>query len=68
MADKPNYTPMSVVTRLLWGLLTVAMGGGLFIDAVARTNPPWHAQTVAIGEAATIKYLRVLKAFEGVKE
>ena len=67
MADKPNYTPMSIVTRLFWGLLTITMLGGLFLDAVARTNPPWHAQAVAIGEAATIKYLRVLQIFEGVK-
>jgi len=68
MADKPNYTPFSIVIRLFWGMLTVAMGGGLFIDAVASQNPQWQAKTRQIGFEATQKYLRVLAAFEGVKE
>jgi hypothetical protein len=67
MADRPNYTPFSIVTRLFFGLLTIAMLGGLFVDLIAAQRADWHAQAVAIGEAATIRYLSALKVFEGVK-
>ena len=68
MADqKTGNTPLSMITRLFFGLLTIATFGGLFLDAVASMNPAWQAQTVAFGQQATDKYLRVLKIFEGVK-
>ena len=67
MADKPNYTPFSIVTRLFFGLLTIGIFGGLFLDLIAAQNPVWHAKAQQVGFEATQKYLRVLAAFEGVK-
>ncbi len=66
MADKPNYTPFSIVARLFFGLLTIGVFGGLFLDLVAAQNPAWHAKAQQIGFEATQKYLRLLARFEGV--
>lgn len=67
MADRPNYTPFSIVARLAAGLLTLSLLGAPFLDLIAAQRADWHARARQVGFEATQKYLRVLATFEGVK-
>ncbi len=67
MAEPAKYTPFSIIVRLFFGILTIAVFGGLFLDIIAAQNPVWDARAKQIGFEATERYLRILAAFEGFK-
>ena len=62
---KPANTPLSIVLKVFFGLLTIALFGGLFLDMVAATNPAWAAAAHRFGEEVSLRYIAVLNKFEG---
>ena len=63
--SKPGNTPLSIALKVFFGLLTIALFGGLFIDMVAATNPAWAVAAHRFGEEVSLRYIKVLNTFEG---
>lgn len=62
---KPANTPLSIILKVFFGLLTIALFGGLFLDMVASRNPAWAVQAQRFGEEVSLRYIKVLNTFEG---
>lgn len=63
--SKPATTPLSIVLKVFFGLLTIALFGGLFLDLIASRNPAWAAKAHHFGEEVSLRYIKVLNTFEG---